>query len=225
MKYAYDLHIHSVLSPCGDVLMTPNNIFNMANLKGLNIISITDHNSMKQLTVCETLSHSYDLLWIPGVEITVAENFDVLCYFKTIKDALIIDGLLEKYLPKIPNTPDLYGEQSLCDIDDNTIESFEYLLINPLNLSLNSLIELLAPYPHIMVYAHIDKPSRSGIAYLDQVPLDGIEYRNPKLKQTKTDLHSSDAHQITDILEVTDDNQIDLDELTIDAFFRYFGHD
>ena len=44
MKYYYDLHIHTCLSPCGDVLMTPNNILNMAYLKGLNIIEITDHN-------------------------------------------------------------------------------------------------------------------------------------------------------------------------------------
>lgn len=47
MIYYYDLHIHSVLSPDADTLMTPNNIFNMANLKGLNIISVTDHNSFK----------------------------------------------------------------------------------------------------------------------------------------------------------------------------------
>ena len=33
MRYYYDLHIHSVLSPDADILMTPNNIFNMAYLK------------------------------------------------------------------------------------------------------------------------------------------------------------------------------------------------
>ena len=30
MKYYYDLHLHSCLSPCGDIDMTPNNIVNMA---------------------------------------------------------------------------------------------------------------------------------------------------------------------------------------------------
>lgn len=225
MKYAYDLHIHSVLSPCGDVLMTPNNIFNMANLKGLRIISITDHNSMKQLAVCETLSHSYDLLWIPGVEITVAEDFDVLCYFKTLEDALEVDRLLEYYLPRVKNNPALYGEQAICDIEDTIIDTYDYLLIQPLTLSLQDLIELLEPFPHILVYAHIDKPSRSGRGYVQKIPLDGIEYRNPQLKKKKTDLHSSDAHQIIDLLEATSDNQIDLEELSIAAFFRYFGHD
>jgi PHP family Zn ribbon phosphoesterase len=35
MKYAVDLHIHSALSPCADKEMTPNNIVNMAKIKGL----------------------------------------------------------------------------------------------------------------------------------------------------------------------------------------------
>jgi PHP family Zn ribbon phosphoesterase len=47
MKVFTDMHIHSALSPCADKSMTPNNIVNMALLKGLDIISVTDHNSPK----------------------------------------------------------------------------------------------------------------------------------------------------------------------------------
>ena len=43
MKYYYDLHLHSCLSPCGDIDMTPNNIVNMAKLLGLDVIALTDH--------------------------------------------------------------------------------------------------------------------------------------------------------------------------------------
>ena len=45
MKVYYDLHIHSALSPCAEVEMTPNNIVNMSLLKGLDMIAVTDHNS------------------------------------------------------------------------------------------------------------------------------------------------------------------------------------
>ncbi|HOT21679.1 MAG TPA: PHP domain-containing protein, partial [Sedimentibacter sp.] len=45
MKFYYDLHIHSDLSPCSACDMTPNNIINMSLIKGLDIISVTDHNS------------------------------------------------------------------------------------------------------------------------------------------------------------------------------------
>ena len=83
MKYYYDLHIHSALSPCADILMSPNNILNMAYLKELNIIAITDHNSCLQLNVFEELKDSYEMLIIPGVEVEVKEKYHVLCLFKT----------------------------------------------------------------------------------------------------------------------------------------------
>ncbi len=41
MNLAYDLHIHSCLSPCGDDDMTPANIAGMAALKGLEAIALT----------------------------------------------------------------------------------------------------------------------------------------------------------------------------------------
>ena len=57
MKLYYDLHIHSALSPCADESMTPNNIVLMAKIKGLDMISLTDHNSDKNMgpvaKICE----------------------------------------------------------------------------------------------------------------------------------------------------------------------------
>ncbi|MEF9894975.1 MAG: PHP domain-containing protein [Clostridia bacterium] len=50
---AVDLHIHSCLSPCGDELMTPNNIVRMSALKGLELIAVTDHNTARQLPAVE----------------------------------------------------------------------------------------------------------------------------------------------------------------------------
>ena len=47
MKLYYDFHIHSCLSPCGDDDSTPNNIVNMALIKGLNVIAVSDHNTGK----------------------------------------------------------------------------------------------------------------------------------------------------------------------------------
>ena len=42
MNIYYDFHIHSCLSPCGDDDNTPNNIVNMALIKGLNAIALSD---------------------------------------------------------------------------------------------------------------------------------------------------------------------------------------
>jgi 3',5'-nucleoside bisphosphate phosphatase len=98
-------------------------------------------------------------------------------------------------------------------------------LIQPIQWTLKELMAKLAPYPHILIYAHLDKKHRSGKDYVNQYPLDGKEFIDPSLKQDKTHVKNSDAHQIIDILEKTPYNQIELDELSIDAFFRYFSHD
>ena len=49
MIFSYDLHIHSALSPCAEEEMTPNNILNMAMVRGIDMIAVTDHNSTANL--------------------------------------------------------------------------------------------------------------------------------------------------------------------------------
>ena len=50
MKYYYDLHLHSCLSPCGDDDATPDSIAGMGELNGLDIMALTDHNTSKKLS-------------------------------------------------------------------------------------------------------------------------------------------------------------------------------
>jgi len=226
MKYAYDLHIHSVLSPCADVLMTPHNIFNMAKIKGLDIISITDHNSCKQLEICEEISKSYDMLFVPGIEVTVKENFDVLCYFKTVEDAINFDQELEKYKVKETYDIEIFGDQEITNIYDEVVDTYPYLLTHPVELNINELINILKGYEHLMVFAHIDRNFRSGINYLDQITVDAVEYKFQKPEDNKhIYLFNSDAHQIIDLLEKKDKNSIEIEKLDINHFFRYFNHD
>ena len=90
----YDLHIHSALSPCGDDTMTINNIFNMAYIKGLELIAITDHNSLKQQFYLEEIIN-HDILkgkidYIHGVELQSKEEIHILAYFRKNTDLDII---------------------------------------------------------------------------------------------------------------------------------------
>lgn len=230
MIYYYDLHIHSVLSPCADTLMTPNNIFNMANLKGLNIIAVTDHNSLKQLSVCSEIAESYDILFIPGVEISVSEGFHVLCYFKESEDAHKFDNFLHNHIEKKRYNTESFGKQELTNVFDEIIDEYPYYLSPALPLSLKDIKSELKSYEHLLFYAHIDHRSLSGLDNIDKDRLDGVEVTTRASKEfmKKSVLNSdlvicnSDAHQITDILEKTERNTIFLNELTMEAFFRYF---
>ncbi len=233
MRYYYDLHIHSVLSPCADVLMTPHNIFNMATLKGLNIIAVTDHNSAKQLPICEEIAQSYDLLFVPGIEVEVQEGFHVLIYFKNVHEALRFDDILEPYISIQELDLSIYNEQSLTNMDDETIYTIPKLLTAPTQLSFRALLDILnESFEYMIGYAHLDRTKHSGLAYCHSYPLHFVELTK-HVSESFIDYHyldryhilmNSDAHQILDISEKSMHNFIELNELSIDALFRYFHH-
>ena len=231
MRVYYDLHIHTVLSPCADVLMTPNNIFNMAMLKKLDMIAITDHNSCKQLPMCEEISKSYDMLFIPGVEISVSDGFHVLCYFKSVTEAMRFDKILETFIKHEKVNLEIYNEQSLTNECDETIQTWPYLLSSDTNLSFDELMTILKDFEVIIGYAHLDRAKHSGLDQVHLKPLDFVEITQHAteafIEENVLDRYpiflNSDAHQITHISEKKY-NHIQLEQLNIGAFFRYFHH-
>lgn len=232
MKYYYDLHIHTILSPDGDILMTPNNILNMVQIKKLDIIAITDHNSLKQLPMMYEIAQSYDFLMIPGVEVHVKEDFHVLCYFKNIEDAMTFDQIIEDIQVKQNHQVSEEQEQWVTNIDDVPEMYYPFDLLKPLDLTLDELINVLSPFEHMMVYAHVDRQKYSGLSSLKLKPLDAIELSSRAKENWLIDhqinnqfiFYNSDAHQITDIAERGTKNVIELDELTIDSLFKRVKH-
>jgi hypothetical protein len=221
-----------VLSPDADVLMTPNNIFNMAYLKKLDILAVTDHNSTKQLPICHEISRSYDMLFVPGIELSLVEDYHVLVYFETLQDALAFDTSLEPWRNQKRYDAMTEHSQGITDIDDQIVSYESYDLSSNLSLSLLDLKQLLTSFRHILVFAHIQRQKHSGLHVLPQPGVHACEIGSSKhinlMKEhhleTMKVLYSSDAHTITDINERVESNVIELDELTMDAFFRYFEH-
>jgi len=220
--------MHSILSPCADELMTPNNILNMSMLKEVDILSVTDHNSTKQLRVFEDLQESYDFLFIPGIEVTVLEDFDVLCYFRTFDDAIKFDKYLE---PHLDGEWDSFTEENqiITDIFDTTYETFPTPLTST-NVSYSELVNEVRKLKGAIVLAHIDRKSKSVLnSYdLDKIDFDAIEIQkygrqkflrnNQYLNQYKI-LFNSDSHSLMTISEK--EHYIDLEEKTVDSFFKF----
>ena len=97
MNYTYDLHIHSCLSPCGDDEMTPNNIVNMAFIKGLDIIAITDHNACSHVRIAPEIAEALGILFVPGMEVQTREEVHILCYFRQVDAIEAFDRELSKF--------------------------------------------------------------------------------------------------------------------------------
>ena len=77
-----DFHIHSIAS---DGNLAPLEIIKLAKKKGVDIISITDHNTMDSVYEAVKIGKKSGVCVIPGVEISSmynGEHIHILCYFK-----------------------------------------------------------------------------------------------------------------------------------------------
>lgn len=225
-QYAYDLHIHTCLSPCGDALMTPPNIANMAYIMGLDIIAVTDHNSARNARAVINAAAALPLLVIPGIEITTAEEIHVVCLFPDADSAEKAGLELEKHLPAVPNRPEYFGEQVIMDENEEIWGTFPILLSNALDISIDTLPKLIGGFGGFCYPAHIDRPSNSIISVFGTLPdkpkFATLEVHNPKqflekdenafYKERYTIITSSDAHNLPDISER--EHMIELDEAT-----------
>jgi hypothetical protein len=230
MKFHYDLHVHSVLSPCADVLMTPNNILNMASLKGLDILAVTDHNSLKQQSVIAEIARSFAFLLLFGVEIHVREGYHILVYLKTLTDAIRLDRELEIRLDRTAIPAPHEGKARLTDVEDFVIGELSYPTARPLSLSLSELFRILDSFDHLRFFAHVDRPVPGEPIPVGKVPMNGIELsaqaddsflvRNGW--ESFPVLRNSDAHQLMDINEISAHNVLDLPRLDAETLFGAF---
>ncbi|MDZ7671374.1 MAG: PHP domain-containing protein [Halanaerobiales bacterium] len=156
-KYLMDLHIHSVLSPCADITMTPGNIVETAAKKGINIISITDHNTNKNIASALEIAKEKDIYLIPGIEVQSKEEIHLLSYFASLDDLNKYSNIIYNNLPNIKNDEEKFGYQIVVDKNDTFIKKEEKLLLNSTDLSINRLVDLTHKNNGICVPSHVDR--------------------------------------------------------------------
>lgn len=214
MRIAVDLHIHSVLSPCGDDEMTPNNIVNMAYIKGLDAIAVTDHNSCENVRAVMTLGLEKEIIVIPGMEVQSREEVHLLCYFADLDRAVDFQQVVYKNLDGI-NNPDFFGRQMIMDENDRLTAESEKLLIGSTNLSVEQIISQVKEREGRVVPAHVDRRSYSIISNLGFIP-PGLDIKTIEVSKggdverllreygflkKYSIIRSSDAHRLEDIQE------------------------
>lgn len=219
MRISYDLHIHSCLSPCGDNDMTPNNIVNMAKLLGLDAIAVSDHNSAKNLPAVFEVAKKANLIVIPALEVCTSEEVHMLCYFRSLEDAVSFSKEIYSYLPLIRNNESIFGSQLVLDKNDYIINVESKLLINALTIGIDKLLLIMIKYNGVVIPAHVDKSSYSIISSLGYIPneynFSCIEVKNPnrKIEFKGIRIYNSDAHYLEHINEPI--NFLDVDDKSI----------
>lgn len=216
-RYYCDLHIHSCLSPCGDNDMTPGNIVGMALLNGLNIVALTDHNSVKNCPAFFKLAKAHGIIPVAGVELTTSEDVHAVCLFRTLEAALSFGDFVESRRTRIRNDAEIFGRQLIVDENDEVCGEEEDLLINAVNISLDEAHQEVTARGGVCYPAHIDRSANGIIAMLGDFPpepaftafelgdisslADSLAKFPILTERGLVHVASSDAHYLTDISE------------------------
>lgn len=223
-----DLHIHTVLSPCGDLEMTPLNIVKTAKSRGLGLIGITDHNSTLNVAEILRVGRKYGLTVLCGAEITTREEVHVLAFVEAGK-LPALQAYLDEYIVRIPGNPDIFGYQLAVTEDEEVTAQIDYLLINSIDRSVEEVGEFVHSLGGIFIPAHIDKHSNSIYSQLGFMPFgltpDAVELSASGLEDEMRGrdksllkynfIRSSDAHYPQDIGKVF--TLLDAEDLTFES--------
>ena len=224
MKYRYDLHIHSALSPCAENEMTPVTIVGNAALIGLDFVAIADHNATSHVPLAVRAGKEFGVKVVPAVEIQTSEDIHLLCLFRDCDS-------LETFAGRIPfsqrkNREELFGEQLFFDEDDNVVGKEERMLLDSADISCDEVYELALSLGGIAVPAHIDRDANSMLQILGDIP---DRYRvvelSPQVDESersfwtarKTVITDSDSHTLE---TMSDKGEIELDEYSVEALIE-----
>jgi PHP family Zn ribbon phosphoesterase len=171
-EFRADLHVHTVLSPCGNLDMSPARIISEAKEKHIDILAITDHNSTRQCSVIMELGRKAGITVWGGAEINTREEVHCLAFFDEVEAIEEFQKWLNKWLVKIMNKPDYFGDQVWVDEEDNILGEEEWLLIAALDRSIDQCYEEVHRLGGVFAPAHIDRKSNSLRSQLGFVPPD-----------------------------------------------------
>jgi hypothetical protein len=208
-----DLHIHTVLSPCGDLDMSPVNIVSEAANRGLDIIGITDHNTTRHCELINRLASEKGIFVMQGAEVTTKEEVHCLAFFENTDALKKFQVFLDMNLPAIINDPEKFGDQVQVDEDENIVYEEKKLLINAISKSFKETEAFIHGLNGLFIPAHINRSKNSIYSQLgflpDNMKADAIEVSrtttpeqfavgHPEIKEFPI-IRCSDAHYTGDI--------------------------
>lgn len=167
-----DLHIHTVLSPCGDLDMSPRNIVSLAQARKLDIIAVTDHNSTLHGPLIRRLAEPMGITVFFGAEVTTREEAHCLCLFDTEEQRLSFQQYLESKIPQFPNDTKRFGHQVVVNEFDNVLAEVEPLLISAIGAGVSEVEKVVHSLGGLFIPAHVDRPMYSLISQLGFIPPD-----------------------------------------------------
>lgn len=201
-----DLHIHSCLSPCGDLESSPKAIVREALGKGLDLIALTDHNTARNIPAFASACREAGISALYGIEVTTTEEAHALVLFPDPQAAYQAGEEIYRRYESAELDPLSFGDQVWVDEEERVSGSLEKLLIiGTTDFSIDELGPWARERGGVLIPAHINRRVfgiLQQLGFLPDGPFEAVEVTVPLSRDTTdpwTVVCSSDAHRPRDI--------------------------
>jgi PHP family Zn ribbon phosphoesterase len=204
-----DLHVHSCLSPCADIDVSPKTLARRAKKLGLDMLALTDHNSCLNGPAHRDCCKEFGIIPIFGMELTTTEEVDMLCLFETLEAAQDFEALVQATFPRYPVDEKFWNPEYVVNSQEEILGELDYLLTTASGIDLTTGLKEVHSRGGIGIPAHIDRNHNSLLSQLGFIPsdpFDGIEI-TLKLEESQAKIPhgklprvaNSDCHIIYDL--------------------------
>ena len=200
MNARIDFHIHSCLSPCASLEMSPRTIVALSKAAEIDCIALTDHGCTENLPAFHQACTEVGMACLYGLEASSAEEVHVLCLFDDLNRAMDFGRMIYSHLPDQPNDPKLFGNQPVVTVDENVTRFVRKLLNTGTDISFFDLVPLALEAGALCIPSHIDREmcgAISHLGFLPDLPYDAVEVVreiDPEIARRWPVVRFSDSH-------------------------------
>ncbi len=165
-----DLHIHTCLSPCGELTMSPRAVVDRARAAGLDLIAVTDHNTTENAGAVIEAAAGTGLAVLPGIEMTTAEEVHILGLFDAGAGLGPFQEEVYRNLPDLSSKMKFVGDQVIVDAADYVTGFCPRCLFGATLFSVQEAVDLIRGHGGLAIACHVDRESFSIISQLGFIP-------------------------------------------------------
>ena len=212
-----DFHVHTLLSPCAEVEMTPHHIVMRAAQYGISMLAITDHNASGNILAALEAGQKYGVKVLPGMEVECAEEAHIVVIFDTWEQMTGWQKIIDQARSTLPpNNEKKFGKQFVVDAEDNFIREEKRMLFGACQLKATDVINQSKSRGALVFAAHVDRPSYSLLGQLgfigEDLQVDAVEISRQSIGELKEKklkslvgnrpyMTNSDGHTILDFIQ------------------------
>lgn len=171
-RFVADLHVHSILSPCAAIEMTPRNIVWHAQQYGVDIVAITDHNACDNVQAALEAAKGTDVTILLGMEVESKEEVHLIVLFEKMRQLRQWEHFIQQHMSGRLNDAERFGAQFIVDADDNFVAEKTEMLLASLTVGVAEISAQANKLGGICIASHVDRPTYSIISQLGFIPPD-----------------------------------------------------